>query len=296
MSNHASKQHHAAHPAATVGASQTVAASAPAAPGDGMSARTMAEYGGGAVATLVILFILWRARKWLWAKRDLIADYVVALGTVLTVYHFALGGRMGYITTTLCVGWGLLLSAGLRTVRLSGLVPRKRIVELLWVVPATPFVLLWAVVRNMRGSSHYTGLIAFFVQLAVIAYFTIHPNWFVWLALLSFGGFFGGGLVRVYAGTFEELKERGFIPVKAAIAAQVAWPFYAILGLIVYLFQAVCGSFSLAIYLIPVTLVVTFIAAAVDCSWYTQLGICVELLSLVPAAGGLLMMMFLPTG
>jgi hypothetical protein len=100
------------------------------------------------MAITVFALIVWCARKWLWAKRELVADYVVALCTVLAGCYFTLGGRMNLAMSVVCAGWGLALSTGLRTVRLSGLLPRKHIVELLWALPAT---LLLATMPKLSG-------------------------------------------------------------------------------------------------------------------------------------------------
>ena len=227
------------------------------------------------------------APKWFAKHGETLADYAVSLlGAQVISYLVCHPSLHHWLPAVLAIGLGLGCAAGLRSVRKSGWLPRKRYIELLWALPATPILVVPVLVRNMLKSVHFAGLVAIFIQLALITYFFAHPSWRQGLLFMAVAGVFGGGVVRAYCMTFEFLqgKERNSFwrSVIAAVCSQALWPLAAAT---MVLYPCATGLIGSLVWLLHVLVPVIFsaiLSALFDSVWIAAIPVLLVIGGLFP--------------
>lgn len=257
----------------------------------------------GGAAGLVMLWVfgklIWRHRLKFWNARAFIADYLLAFAVVGVIMHGLPAARFGYANLIFGVyflGYSLVLVWALRTVRYSGWLPRKPVVELLWALPATPVLLLPVVVRNTFRSAHYAGMVLFFGQLLALAYYFFRPGLVGAMLLLVLCGLFGGGVARVYCAVFKWLNRKGRHPLASAAMTLVLWPLYPVVGGIYLLWTMLVGGLVVALYMLIPALLVWLLAAAAGLEWLKIVAASLPFIGLLPPVAGLFAMGVMPTG
>lgn len=254
-----------------------------------------------AVIGALALSILWKQRAKLWARRVPLGGYSAALALVgITLYIVA--GRLdslpraeGILVGVYAVSFTLILAWAFRTVRSSGWLPHKPLLELLWIIPASPALLLPAVVRKAAKSVAYAGLVLFFLELCGLFYYLAHPGAMMAFAVLSLVGLFGGGIARLYGVTFSRLERRA-PPYVCALGALVLWPLTLAIFLLMLAWSMVRNFLaSLLVLLLPAILL--YLAGTFFESDGTKTaGILLPLLGLLPGVASLLLAGTMPTG
>jgi len=247
----------------------------------------------------LLLGVVWCFRMTLWAYRESLADYLVGMAIVSTVLYFVPETQLGFRSLVLgayLVGYGLILTWALRTVRLSGWLPRKPFVELLWSLPATPILLLPVIARNMVKSLHYAGLVLLFAQLFSLTYYYFRPDLMMELKLLPAVGLFGGGIVRLYCITLQLFEERHWHPAVSVGATQVTWPIILAVGILMFSFQSILGFFSFLRFMLLPAIIIIILSSVFQIEWLGAAGIVLPFLGLLSGVGGALVAGLAPTG
>lgn len=254
-------------------------------------------------AGLAVLWVLgkaiWRHRMKFWQARALIADYLLAFAVVGAIMHGFPDARLGYINLVFgvyFVGYSFVLVWALRTVRHSGWLPRKPVVELLWVLPATPLLLMPVVLRNMFRSAHYAGMVLFFGQLLALTYYCFRPGLAVSLFLLALFALLGGGVARLYCEVFRRVSRAGRHPFASAALTLIVWPVFLVVGCIYLLWSMLVGGLVVALYMLIPALLVWLLAAMTGLEWMKTVAACLPFVGLLPGVAGLFAMGVMPTG
>lgn len=251
----------------------------------------------GAVLLRALVRFAWRRRLKIWNARAFIADYLAAFAIVGAVAHACPQSRLGLEKLALgayVLGYGLLLVWALRTVRHSGWLPRKPVLELLWAVPATPVLLAPVIVRNACKSVHYAGMTLFFAQILALVYFSLRPGLAGILLLLALTGLLGAGLARLYCATYERFARRH--PALRLLLALLLWPVFLAVFCVYMLFQIVAGALVVALYMIIPALLVWLVGAVTQTQWLVTVAACLPFLGLVPGVFNIFAMGMMPTG
>lgn len=191
----------------------------------------------------------------------------------------------------------LILTWALRTVRLSGWLPKKPFVDLLWSFPAMPVLLLPVVVRNAVKSAHYAGLVLFFAQLFGLAYYYLRPDLMMSLKLLPYAGLLSAGVVRLYCVTFERFVKNDNKPVAAVIYTIITWPFFLVRETFVFALNVVQGFLTaLLSLLIPIVVLIALGSIFEPISWLILVAFCLPFLAIIPAVVGTFAGSVVPTG
>jgi hypothetical protein len=239
----------------------------------------------------------------LWERREPVADYLVGLlaasVNLYRVLHLAPEIWRGFGSVVLgvhLIGYALIVAWALRTVRLSGWLPRKPLVELLWSVPLTPVLLLPVIVRNAVKSFHYAGLVVLFMQLFGLAYYYFHPGLWMSLGLLPVAGLLGAGVVRLYCATFGFFAKRDYDAATAAALAVFLWPAALTVGVLMFGFGAIRGFFVSVLQLLIPAIILGVLGSAFDLWWLEAIGFALPFLGILPGAAGFLAAGTIPTG
>lgn len=190
--------------------------------------RSIAIWGAACVAGIALIWILFRGRKRLWKYREPLSDYIVGITCVSAILWLFPEMQLGLTTYYLAaylLGYGVLVSLALRTVRISGWLPRRVLVEHMWVVPMTPLLILPVIVRNVFKSAHYAGLILLLAELAAIFYWYVQPELLLALQIIPLAALVSGGIVRLYCLTYSLVGKGERHEALTVVATLLAWPF-----------------------------------------------------------------------
>jgi len=248
----------------------------------------------------LLLGVVWRFRMTLWVYRESLADYFVGMAIVSGILYFIPETRLGFRSLVLdayyLMGYGLILTWALRTVRLSAWLPRKPLVELLWALPTTPLLLLPVIVRNMVKSLHYSGLVILFAQLFGLAYFYLHPDFVMSFMLLPVVGLFGGGIVRLYCITLQLFEKKHWHPAISVGVTLVTWPVILAVGILMFSLQSILGFFSFLRFMLLPTIIIIILSSVFQIEWLGAVGIVLPFLGFLSGVAGALIAGMVPTG
>lgn len=255
------------------------------------------------LSALLAIAVTVAFRRKLWERRESVADYLVGLlaasANLCRVLHAAPEICRGFGSEMLglhLIGYALIVAWALRTVRRSGWLPRKPLVELLWSVPLTPVLLLPVIVRNTVKSFHYAGLVVLFMQLFGLAYYYFHPGLQMSLGLLPVAGLLGAGVVRLYCGTFGFFAKMDYDAATAAALAVFLWPAALTVGVMMFAFRAIRSFFASVLQLLIPAIILGVLGSAFDLLWLEAIGFALPFLGILPGAAGLLAAGTIPTG
>lgn len=255
-----------------------------------------------AVVGAVALSVLWKLRAKIWLRRVAIGDYLAALAIVGTALYFVAGELLAsllqdvnFVVGVYAVSFAMILAWAFRTVRASGWLPQRPLVEMLWIIPATPALLLPAVARNAARSIAYAGLVLFFLELCGLFYYFIHPGGMLAFAVLSLVGLFGAGIARLYGATFNHLQ-RWAPPYLCALGALVLWPLALATFLLVLAWSMVCNLLASLLVLLAPAILLYIVGTAFDSQGIKAAAVLLPLLGLLPGVASLLLAGAMPTG
>lgn len=251
----------------------------------------------GVVLLRALVRFSWRRRLKIWNARAFIADYLAAFAIMGALAYAYPQARLGLEKVALggyLLGYGLLLVWALRTVRHSGWLPRKPVLELLWAIPATPVLLAPVILRNAYKSMHYAGMTLFFVQILALVYFGLRPGLAGILLLLALTGLLGAGIARLYCATHDHFDRRH--PVLRILLTLLLWPVFLTVFCVYVLFQIIVGALIVALYMLIPALLVWLVGAGTHTEWLQTVAACLPFLGLVPGVFNIFAMGMMPTG
>ena len=239
----------------------------------------------------------WRRRLKIWDARAFIADYLAAFaitGAVAYAYPEAKLGLQKVALGAYLLGYGLLLVWALRTVRHSGWLPRKPVLELLWAIPATPVLLVPVIVRNACKSVHYAGMTLFFAQIFALVYVGWQPGLAGILLVLALTGLFGAGLARLYCASWERFDRRH--SAVRILLTLLLWPVFLAVFCVYMVFRTIVGALFIALYMAIPAILVWLVGAMTETQWLQTVAGCMPFLGLVPGVFNVFAMGITPTG
>lgn len=242
--------------------------------------------------------IIWKRRLKIWARRETIADYVVGLavvGTFLIAVKSIDWSASWLIFGECMLGYSLIVTWALRTVRLSGWLPRRPLVEILWALPSTPILLVPTVIRNMLKAARYAGLVLFFAELFGLVYYFLKPGLPIALVLLPLAGLFAGGVVRLYCATFDIVNKKA-PSIVSAVAALVLWPLTLAVFLLIFCYQSVCNLIGSFLFLLIPAVILYISGVLFQSEWVKFASILLPFSGIIPGVAGLLATGLAPTG
>lgn len=257
----------------------------------------LAAGAAGVVLLRALVKFTWRRRLKIWNARAFIADYLAAFAIMGALAYASPQARLGLEKVALggyLLGYSLLLVWALRTVRHSGWLPRKPVLELLWAIPATPVLLAPVMLRNACKSAHYAGMTLFFAQILALVYFGLRPGLAGILLLLALTGLLGAGIARLYCATYDHFDRRH--PVLRILLTLLLWPVFLAVFCVYVLFQIIVGALIVALYMLIPALLVWLVGAGTHTEWLQTVATCLPFLGLVPGVFNIFAMGMMPTG
>lgn len=251
----------------------------------------------GVVLLRALVRFTWRRRLKIWNARAFIADYLAAFAIMGALAYAYPQARLGLEKVALggyLLGYGLLLVWALRTVRHSGWLPRKPVLELLWAIPATPVLLAPVILRNAYKSMHYAGMTLFFAQILALVYFGLRPGLAGILLLLALTGLLGAGIARLYCATYDHFDRRHAI--LRILLTLLLWPVFLAVFCVYVVFQIIVGALIVALYMLIPALLVWLVGAGTHTEWLQTVAACLPFLGLVPGVFNIFAMGMMPTG
>lgn len=276
-----------------------------AAPGGGLLDRIEKLAANGwllaAAAGLVLAPVVWllmSARAWIWERRCDVLDHAIALCVTVAAYRAFPQAWLApwWAQPVQWAGYWIIATWSLRTVRVCGWLPREPGIEYVWALPATPVLLVPAVLRNAAKSPHVAGILVLFAALVGGALYQAEGDVGTSLVWLGVIGFVGNGVVHVYRQSVDSSAQQEWSARRRAVMGVITWPVTALCLLMVGAWEGIKLFFGVLVAMLLPAVACLAAGVVFDLQWLTWIGLCLPFAGLVPAAGVLVAFLVLPLG